>query len=113
MDWVDSPDKGQISSTLVHEFKSRFMRLSMLDRTVLETSKVLLFVTSFDLSDCESVGLLLETNNGLTVDWAMVKGVRGRIDKHRYKKGRGSSPAGQAVETRAEPTPTQAEEKRR
>ena len=55
----------------------------MLDRTMLETSKVLLFVTSFDCRVRESGGLLLETNNGLMTDWATVKGVCDKIDKRR------------------------------
>ena len=62
MDWVNNPDKGQNASALLQEFESRFARLSRLDRTVLETSKVLFLVTSFDSRVWESVGLLLETN---------------------------------------------------
>ena len=50
---------------------------------MLDTSKVLLFVKSFDLLDRDNVGLLLGTNDGLTVDWAMVKGVCLRIDKRK------------------------------
>ena len=55
MDWVNSPDKDQNASTLLQEFESRFARLSRLDRTVLETSTVLFFVTSFDSRVQESV----------------------------------------------------------
>ena len=80
---------------------------------MLETSKVLFFVTSFDSRVQESVGLLLETNCGLTIDWGTVKEVCGRIDKCRDWKERGSSPAGPVVETRAESTPTRMEETRR
>ena len=68
MDWVNSPDKGQNASALLQEFKSWFARLCRLDRTVLETSKVLFFVKSFDSHVRESVGLLLETNRSLTID---------------------------------------------
>ena len=48
---------------------------------MLETSKVLFFITLFDSRIRESVGLLLETNRGLTTDWATVKEVRSQIDK--------------------------------
>ena len=113
MDWVNSPDKGQNASALLQDFESRFARLSRLDRTVLETSKVLFFVTSFDSSVRESVGLLLETNRGLTTDWATVKEVCSRIDKRRDWKEKGSSPAGPVVGIRAEPIPTRGEEARR
>ena len=85
MDWVNSPHKGQNASALLQEFESRFAWLSRLDRTVLETSKVLFFVTSFDSRVRESVDLLLETNRGLTTDWAIVKEVCSRIDKHCVK----------------------------
>mgnify|MGYP000453365174 FL=1 len=80
---------------------------------MLETSKVLFFVTSFDSRVRESVGLLLETNRGLTTDWATVKEVCSRIDKRRDWKEKGSSSVGPAVEIRAEPTPTRMEETRR
>ena len=80
---------------------------------MLDTSKVLLFVRSFDLLNRGNVGLPLETNDGLTVDWAVVKGVCGRIDKRRDWKEKASSPARLAVKTRAKPTPTRVEETRR
>ena len=80
---------------------------------MLDTSKVLLFVQSFDLLDRDNVGLLLETNDGLTVNRAVVKGVCGRIDKRRDWKEKGSSTIGSIVETRAEPAPTRTEETRR
>ena len=113
MDWVDSLGKRRNTSTLLQEFESRFVRLSTLDRTVLDTSKVLLFVKSFDLLDRDNVGLLLETNDGLTVDRAVVKGVCGRIDKRRDWKEKGSSIVGPTLKTRADPTPTRTKETRR
>ena len=67
MDWVDSPGKGRNASALLQEFELRFARLSTLDLTVLDMSKVFLFVKSFDLLDHDNVGLLLETNEGLMV----------------------------------------------
>ena len=68
---------------LLQEFEKRFARLSTLDRTVLETSRVLLFVKSVDALDKEKVGPLLETDKGLTTDWAVVKRVCSRFDKRR------------------------------
>ena len=50
-------------------------RLSALDRTILDTSRVLLFVKSVDERDRDQVGSLLETEDGLTADWAAVKRV--------------------------------------
>ena len=113
VDWVNSLDKGQNASTLLQEFESWFARLSTLGWTVLETSKVLLFVTSFGLCVRESVGLLLEKNNGLTTDWATIKEACNMIDKHRDWREKGSSPTGPTIEIRAKPTPTQTEETRR
>ena len=109
----DNPEKGRNTSALLQEFESRFARLSTLDRTVLDTSKVLLFAKSFDLLDHDNVGLLLETNEGLIVDWVAIKGVCSRIDKRRDWKGAGSSTIGSTAETRAELAPTRIEETRR
>ena len=64
MEWVESPDKGRNASMLLREFKERFAHLSALDRTVLDTSRVLLFVKSIHGRDREQVGLLLETEDG-------------------------------------------------
>ena len=46
MVWVESPGKGRNTSALLQEFEKRFTRLSTLDRTVLDTSQVLMFVRS-------------------------------------------------------------------
>ena len=83
MEWVELPGKGRNTTTLLQEFERRFARLSALDRTVLDTSKVLLFIKAVDSRDREKVGLLLETDDGLTTDWAMVKRVCSRFDKRR------------------------------
>ena len=64
----ETPEKERNASVLLWEFEERFARLSTLDRTVLDTSRVLLFVKSVDARDREQVGLLLETDNGLTAD---------------------------------------------
>jgi hypothetical protein len=66
MEWVETPEKGRSASALLWEFKERFAHLSALDRAVLDTGRVLLFVKSVDARDREKVGLLLETNDGLT-----------------------------------------------
>ena len=71
------------ASVLLREFEEHFARLSALDQTVLDTSRVLLFVKSVDVRDREQVGFLLETDDGLTTDWAVVKRVCGRFDKRR------------------------------
>ena len=55
-----------------------------LDRTVLDTNRVLLFIKSVNALDQESVGPELETDEGLTADWVVVEGVWSRFDK-RYE----------------------------
>ena len=47
MEWVETPDKGRNVSALLQEFEERFARFLALDRTVLDTSRVLLFVNIF------------------------------------------------------------------
>ena len=69
---------------------------------MLDTSKVMLFANLFDLLDGNNADLILETNEALTVDLAVVKGVCGRIDKRRDWTGEGSSALGPTAETRAE-----------
>ena len=69
MEWVESPNKGRNALVLLREFEERFARLSALDRTVMDISRVLLFVKSVDKRDREQVGFLLETEDGLTADW--------------------------------------------
>jgi hypothetical protein len=68
MAWVENPGKGRSTTMLLQEFEKRFARLSTLDQTVLDTSRVLLFVKAVDALDREKVGLLLETDEGLTAD---------------------------------------------
>ena len=51
MEWVETPEKGRNASVIFREFEERFARLSVLDRTILETSRVLLFVKSVDARD--------------------------------------------------------------
>ena len=58
---------------------------------MLNTNKVLLFLKFVDTLDREKVGLLLETNEGLMTDWAVVKRVCGRFDKRREWNDVGSS----------------------
>ena len=68
MEWVETPEKGRNALVLLREFEERFARLLALDRTILDTSRVLLFVKSVDSRDQEQVGLLLETDDGLIDD---------------------------------------------
>ena len=49
MEWVKHPKKGRNTLVLLQELEKRFAWLSALDWTVLNTSKVLLFVKSVDL----------------------------------------------------------------
>ena len=51
MEWVETPEKGRNALVLLREFEERFTRLSALDQTVLNTSRVLLFVKSVDVWD--------------------------------------------------------------
>ena len=80
MAWVESPGKGRSTLVLLQEFETWFARLSALDRIVLDTSRVLLFVKAVDALDREKVGLLLETDEGLTTV-SVVKGVCNHFDK--------------------------------
>ena len=64
MEWVESPNKGRNASVILREFEEHFACLSALDRTILDTSRVLLFVKSVDERDKEQVGFLLETEDG-------------------------------------------------
>ena len=68
MDWVDRTKKERNTSTLLQEIERRFARLSVLDRTVPDTSRVLLFMRSVNALDRGSIGSLLETDDGLTAD---------------------------------------------
>ena len=68
MEWVETPGKGRNTSAFLREFEEHFARLSVLDRTVLDTSRVLLFVKVVDVWDRDQVGLLLEIDDGLTTD---------------------------------------------
>ena len=53
---------------LLKELERRFARLSALDQTVLDTSRVLLFVKSVNALDRGSVRPLLETNDELKAE---------------------------------------------
>ena len=59
------------------------------------------------------MGLLLETDDGLTVDWAVVKRVCGRFDKRREWVDKGTMGAGSvSARTLEVPLPAQREETR-
>jgi hypothetical protein len=114
MEWVEMPGKERSASVLFRELQERFARLSTLDRMVLDTSHVLLFVKSVDARDREKIfGLLLETDNGLTADWAVVKRVCGCFDKRRDWAETDSVGAGAATTKKVKATPTARKEETR
>ena len=86
-----------------------FTRLSELDRMMLDTNKVLLFIKVVDARDREKVGLLFETDDGLTTFWAIMKRVCNRFDKRR-KWNDGGSSSGQPYGGRMTEVPTGDEE---
>jgi hypothetical protein len=72
---------------------------------VLDTSRVLLFVKSVDVRDREKVGLLLETDEGLTANWAVVKRVCSCFDKRRDWVEKDSSGVGAVVTRKVKVSP--------
>ena len=105
MEWVESPGKGRNASVLLREFEEHFACLSALDRTILDTSRVLLFVKSVDERDRDQVGSLLETEDGLMTDWAAVRRACGRFDKRREWADNGSTGSGSVASRKLEPAP--------
>ena len=92
---------------LLRKFEECLPRLSALDRTILDTSRVLVFVKIVDVWDREQVGLLLETDDGLTANWAVVKRVYARFEKRRERGDDCSSPARPVLARKfEEPSPT-------
>ena len=76
-----------------------------------DTSQVLLFIKSVDTLDRDKVGLLLETDEGLTGDWAMVERVCSRFDKRHDCSDEGPSATGPVAGRKLEePVPTRTEE---
>ena len=72
-----------------------------------------MFIKSVDKEDREKVGLLLETDEGLTTDWAVVKRVCSRFDKRQDSNNEGSSTTGATTWKKLEdPIPTPSEEMR-
>ena len=53
LEWVETLGKRRNASELLQEFKKRFARLLALDRIVLDTSRVLLFIKYVDVQDQE------------------------------------------------------------
>ena len=51
MEWVELSEKGRNRTTLLQKFDKRFARLSVLDRNVLDTSKVLLIIKAIEVRD--------------------------------------------------------------
>ena len=85
MEWVELPEKGWNKTVLLQEFEKR---------TMLNTSKVLLFINSVNPQDQEKVKLLLEMDKGLTTDWMVVKRVCSCFDKRREWNDESSSLVG-------------------
>ena len=50
---------------------------------MLNTSRALLFIKLVNPRDHEKVGLLLETDEGLMTNWAVVKRIYSHFDKRR------------------------------
>ena len=69
---------------------------------MLDTSRFLLFVKSVNALDRGSVGPLLETDDGLTTDWAVLKRVCRHFDKQREWGDEGPSTSGLIVARKLE-----------
>ena len=111
MDWVNDLGKERSMLALLQEFEKQFAQLSALDRTFLHTSRFPLFVKSVNALDRESVGPLLETEEGLMDDWAVIKGVCSRFGKWREWRDKGLLTAGATVGRKLEePTLAETEE---
>ena len=72
---------GQNTSTLLQEFEKRFMRLSTLDRAVLDTSKVLLFLKVVMFEIGRKWTCYLKMNTTLQTIWVVVKRSCSRFNK--------------------------------
>ena len=64
-----------------------------------------MFVKSVDERVRDQVGSLLETEDGLTADWAAVKRVCGRFDKRREWADNGATGAGSVAARKLETAP--------
>ena len=107
-------DRALDTSVLLEEFEKWFAWLSALDKTVIDTSCVLLFIKSVDAQDWEKVGPLLEMDHGIMADWAMVKRVCSHFDKWCEWREEGPSAAGPAAgRQHEEPIQARTEEARR
>ena len=88
MDWVDSSNKMLSANATFQELEERFGRLSTVNQTIIDSTKVLLFIKVADMKDQMELGLLLENVDGPITNWIAVKRDCGRFDKH-YKWGNG------------------------
>ena len=75
MEWVKLTGKGRNTRLLLQELEKHFARLSALDKTVLDMSKVMWFLKAVNAQDREKVGFLLDIDDGLMNDWAVRKRV--------------------------------------
>ena len=55
MEWLKLLGKGRNKIVLLQEFERRLARFSALDRTVFDTSKVMLFIKAVDMRDREKL----------------------------------------------------------
>ena len=74
MHWFKSHRKGSGTTMVLQEFEERYACLLLLNRSILDMSKVLLFLKAMVARDREKMGLLLENEGELTTCWVAVKG---------------------------------------
>ena len=65
MDWVDSPNKMLSANATFQELEQRIGRLSTLKQSIIDSTKVLLFIKVADMKDQMELGLLSENVDGL------------------------------------------------
>ena len=68
MNWVDSPNKMLSANATFQELEERFGRLSTVNQTIIDSTKVLLFIKVADMKDQMELGLLLENEHDLIMD---------------------------------------------
>ena len=59
------------SSAIFQAFNLRFDFLSSLEKTILDSTKVILFLKATNMKDRREFGLFLENKDGITIDWIM------------------------------------------
>ena len=64
-DWVASPSKQLSVTQTMAVFEEKFGQLSVRDRALLISDKVMLFLQAVDVRDRKELGILLEDVNGM------------------------------------------------